>query len=142
MKGISTGYFKGRAKELDAVSIRREVERFAGMLKTAGVPAVRVWCSYNPDLPDESPLQSPERVVAPDAVVPFFDEAMQNRVWTYGDIWNRAGIDALDGSFTFFLGNDKDVRLGTGDARLLNELRLAWDGAGYEVSEWECDRVA
>src|SRR5437879_473860 len=102
MRGISGSFFKGRAAGLDASSIRREVERFAGLLRTVGVPAVRVWCSYNPDLPDESPLQSPERVVAPDAVVPFFDEAMQNGVWAYGDIWNRAGVDALDGSFTFF----------------------------------------
>jgi hypothetical protein len=61
MRGISTGFFKGSAAELDAASIRGEVEHFARLLRTLGVRAVRVWCSYNPDLPDESPLQNPER---------------------------------------------------------------------------------
>jgi hypothetical protein len=112
------------------------------LLTTHGMPVVRVWCSYNPDIPDESPLQSPSRVVAPDAVVSFFDEAVQNGVWTYGDSWNRAGVDALDGSFKFFLGNDKDLRLGSNNARLVDEIRSAWDAAGYEVIEWERERVA
>ncbi len=142
MRGISTAFLEGSAAQLDSAAIRREIERFAGLIRAVGVQAVRVWCSYNPDLPDESPLQSPERVLAPDEVVSFFDEAIKNGVWTYGDTWNRAGIDALDGSFEFFLGNDKDLRLGTNDARLLDEVRSAWDAAGYEVVEWERDRVA
>ncbi len=142
MRGISTGFIKGRAAALDGASIRREVERFADLLTTLGVPAVRVWCSYNPDLPDDSPLQNPERVLAPSAIVPFFDEAVHNGVWTYGDIWNRAAVEALDGSFTFFLGNDKDLRLGSHNPRLLDEIRSSWDAAGYEVIEWERERIA
>lgn len=142
MKGISTGYLKGRSAELDPAAIRREVERFAGLLRAVGVGAVRVWCSYNPDLPDDSPLQSPERVVAPGEVVPFFDEAVRNGMSAYGDNWNRAGVDALDGTFLFFLGNDKDVSLGTNNPRLLDETRAAWVAAGYEVIEWERERIA
>src|SRR2546421_9156888 len=105
MKSIGTAWFKGRTVELDAAAIRREVERFARLLSATGVESVRVWCSYNPDLPDDSPLQSPQRIVSPEAVTAFFDEAVRNGVWKYGDMWNRAGVDALDGSFTFFLGN-------------------------------------
>lgn len=142
MKGITTAFFAGRTAELDAAAIRGEVQRFAGLLRSAGVNAVRVWCSYNPDLPDDSPLQSPQRDVPPDAVVPFFDEAVRNGVWTYGDVWNRAGIDAPDGSFKFFLGNDKDLSFGTDDPRLLDAVRSAWRAAGYEVIEWERERIA
>ncbi len=94
---------------------------------------MRVWCSYNPDLPDDSPLQSPERIVPPEGIIAFFDEAVQNGVWTYGDVWNRAAVEALDGTFDFFLGNDKDLTLKTDDDRLLNEMRSAWLEAGYEV---------
>jgi hypothetical protein len=96
---------------------------------------VQVWCSYNPELPDDSPLQSPQRIVPPEAVMDFFDEAVVNGVWEYGDTFNRAGIDALDWLFTFFLGNDKDITLKTDDHRLLDETRLAWLEAGYEI--WE-----
>ena len=135
MKSIGTAWFKGRTAELDAAAIRREVERFARLLSATGVTGVRVWCSYNPDLPDDSPLQSPERIVPPEAVTAFFDEAVRNGVWKYGDVWNRAGVDALDGSFTFFLGNDKDLTLETDDHRLLEETRSAWLEAGYEVSQ-------
>jgi hypothetical protein len=135
MKSIATAWFKGSRAELDAAAIRREVERFARLLSATGVDDVRVWCSYNPDLPDDRPLQSPERVVSPEGVMAFFDEAVRNGVWRYGDVWNRAGVDALDGSFTFFLGNDKDLTLQTDDGRLLDETRSAWLEAGYEVSE-------
>jgi hypothetical protein len=135
MKSIGTAWFKGRTAELNATAIRQEVERFAHLLSANGVGSVRVWCSYNPDLPDDSPLQSPERIVSPEEVTAFFDEAVSNGVWTYGDVWNRAGIDALDGSFTFFLGNDKDLTLETDDKRLLDGTRSAWLKAGYEVSE-------
>jgi hypothetical protein len=141
LKGISTA-IRGRTASLDATSIRNEVHRFAQALRSHGVEAVRVWCSYNPDLPDDSPLQSPEEQVAPASIVPFFDQAVQNGVWSYGDIWNRAGIDSLDGSFSFFLGNDKDIRLGSSDALLLDEVRSAWTTAGYKVVEWERERVA
>jgi hypothetical protein len=137
MKSIGTAWFKGRTAELDAAAIRREVERFARLLSATGVGRMRVWCSYNPDLPDDSPLQSPERIVPPEAVTAFFDEAVRNGVWKYGDIWNRGGVDALDGSFTLFLGNDKDIRLETDDQRLLDEMRSAWLEAGYEVSSRE-----
>jgi hypothetical protein len=135
MKSIGTVWFKGRTAELDAAAIRREVERFARLLSATGVEGVRVWCSYNPDLPDDSPLQSPERIVPPEGVTPFFEEAVRDGVWAYGDVWNRAGVDALDGSFTFFLGNDKDLTLETDDHRLLDVTRSAWLEAGYEVSE-------
>ena len=136
MKFIGTAWFKGRTAGLDGTAIRREVERFAHLLSAVGVAAVRVWCSYNPDLPDDSPWQSPERVVSPNEVTAFFDEAVRNRVWAYGDVWNRAGIDAPDGSFMFFLGNDKDLTLEANDSRLLDGMRSAWLDAGYEVSEW------
>jgi hypothetical protein len=135
MKSIGTAWLKGRTAELDAASIRREVERFVRLLAVTGAGSVRVWCSYNPNLPDDSPLQSPERTVPPDAVMAFFDGAVRNGVWTYGDVWNRAGVDALDGSFALFLGNDKDVTLETNDHRLFNETRTAWLEAGYEVIE-------
>jgi hypothetical protein len=135
MKSIGTAWFKGRTSELDAAAIRREVERFARLLSAAGVGSVRVWCSYNPDLPDDSPLQSPERIVPPEGITAFFDEAVRNGVWKYGDVWNRAGVDALDGSFIFFLGNDKNLMLETDDACLLDESRSAWLEAGYEISE-------
>lgn len=135
MKSIGTAWFKGRTAELDPAAIRLEVERFARLLSATGVRGVRVWCSYNPDLPDDSPLQSPERIVPPEAVTAFFEAAVRNGVWKYGDVWNRAGVDALDGSFTFFLGNDKDLTLETDDHRLLNETRSAWLEAEYEVSE-------
>ena len=137
MKSIGTAWFRGRTAELDSAAIRREVERFARLLCAADVECVRVWCSYNPDLPDDSPLQSPQSIVPPEAVTAFFDEALRNGVWKYGDVWNRAGVDALDGSFTFFLGNDKDITLETDDQRLLDETRLAWYEAGYEVSSRE-----
>jgi hypothetical protein len=94
MKSIGTAWFKGCTSELDAAAIRREVERFARLLSVTGLKDVRVWCSYNPDLPDDSPLQSPERIVPPEGVTAFFDEAVRNGVWTYGDVWNRAGVDA------------------------------------------------
>jgi hypothetical protein len=135
MKSIGTGWFKGRTAELDAAAIRRELDRFAGLLSARRLGEVRVWCSYNPELPDDSPLQSPEGIVQPWAVMGFFDEAQQNGVWSYGDVWNRAAVEALDGSFTFFLGNDKDITLETDDHGLLDETRLAWLEAGYEVSE-------
>jgi hypothetical protein len=135
MKSVGTAWFKGRTAELDAEAIRREVDRFARLLAATGVRGVRVWCSYNPDLPDDSPLQSPERIVTPDAVTAFFDEAVRNGVWMYGDVWNRGGVDALDGSFTFFLGNDKDLTLETDAKSLLDGTRSAWLEAGYEVSE-------
>ena len=109
--------------------------RFARLLSTRGVGGVRVWCSYNPDLPDDSPLQCPERIVLPEEVTAFFDEAVLNGVWKYGDVWSRAGVDALDGSFTFFLGNDKDVTLKTDDILFLNQTRSAWLEAGYEITE-------
>src|SRR4051812_35431505 len=85
MKSIGTAWFNGRTAELDAAAIRREVERFARLLSATGVKSVRVWCSYNPDLPDDSPLQMPQRSVPPEAVTDFFDEAVRNNVWTYGD---------------------------------------------------------
>jgi hypothetical protein len=135
MKSIGTAWSRGHTAKLDAAAIRQEVEGFADLLSATGVGSVRVWCSYNPDLPDDSPLQSPERIVPPGAVTAFFDEAVRNGVWMYGDVWNRAGVDALDGSFTFLLGNDKDLTLETDDHRLLDGTRLAWVEAGYEVSE-------
>jgi hypothetical protein len=135
MNSIGTAWFKGRTAELDAAGIGREVERSARLLAATGVEGVRVWCSYNPDLPDDNPLQCPERIVPPEEITPFFEEAVRNGTWTYGDTWCRAGIDALDGSFTFFLRNDKDLTLQTDDHRLLDETRSAWLGAGYEVSE-------
>jgi hypothetical protein len=137
MKSIGTARFKDRQAELDEAAIRCEVERFARLLSALGVDKVRVWCSYNPDLPDDSPLQSPDRVVPPEAITTFFDEAVRNGVWTYGDVWNRAGVDAVDGSFTFFLGNDKDITLETNQPRLLDETRLAWIEAGYEITTRE-----
>ncbi len=142
MRGISTAFFKGDTAELSAEAIRREVASFAGLLGTIGTGTVRVWCSYNPDLPYDSPLQSPDRVVPADAIVPFFDDAVRNGVWNYGDVWNRACIEALDGSFAFFLGNDKDLRLGTSNAQLLEDVHSAWDKAGYNVIQWERDQVA
>jgi hypothetical protein len=111
MKSIGTAWFVGRTAELDAAAIRREVERFARLLCATGVGGVRVWCSYNPDLPDDSPLQSPERILPPQEILGFFDEAQRNGVWKYGDVWNRACIEALDGAFTFFLGDDNDLTL-------------------------------
>ena len=135
MKFIGTAWFIGRKAELDAAAIRREVERFSNLLSATRIGGVRVWCSYSPDLPDDSPLQSPERIVPPEGVMGFFDEAVRNGVWGYGDVWNRAGVDALDGSFTFFLGNDKDLTLKTDDDRLLDETRSAWLEAGYEICE-------
>jgi hypothetical protein len=135
MKSIGTAWFKGCTAELDAGAIRQEVERFARLLSARGVGGVRVWCSYNPDLPDDSPLQSPDRIVPPAGVLAFLDEAVRNGVWTYGDVWNRASVEALDGSFTFFLGNDKDLTLTTDDYYLLDETRSAWLEAGYEVSQ-------
>lgn len=137
MKSVGTAWFKGRTTELDAAAIRREVERFARLLAATGVEEVRVWCSYNPDLPDDSSLQSPTRIVPPDGVMAFFDEAVRNGVWTYGDVWNRAGVDALDGSFTFFLGNDNDITLETDNQRLLDKTRSTWLEAGYEISSRE-----
>jgi hypothetical protein len=135
MKSIGTAWFKGRTTTLNAAAIRQEVERLARLLSAREVEAVRVWCSYNPDLPDHSPLQSPERVVLPKEVTAFFDEAARNGVWMYGDVWNRAGVDALDGTFTIFLGNDKDFTLETDDSSLLDETRSAWFEAGYEINE-------
>jgi hypothetical protein len=135
MKSIGTAWFKGRTAELDAMAIRREVERFARLLAAVGVEGVRVWCSYNPDLPDDSPLQSPERIGPPEGITTFFDEEARNGIWTYGDVWNRAGVDVLDGSFSFFLGNDKDLTLETDDSRFLDEMRSAWLAAGYEIGE-------
>ena len=137
MKSIGTAWYKGRAAELDAVAIRCEIERFARLLSASGVESVRVWCSYNPDLPDDSPLQSPQRIVPPKEATAFFDEAVRNGVWKYGDVWNRAGVDALDGSFTYFLGNDKNITLETDDRHLLDETRSAWLEARYEVSSEE-----
>lgn len=131
MKSIGTAWFKGRTAELDAAAIRREVDRFARILSAKGVGGVRVWCSYNPDLPDDSPLQSPERIVLPEAVTAFFDEAVHNGVWKYGDVWNRAAVE--DKSFTFFLGNDKDITLESDDSLLLDEMRSTWLESGYEV---------
>src|SRR5436305_3402866 len=113
MRLIGTAWFKGRTAELDAAAIRREVARFARLLFATGVESVRVWCSYNPDLPADSPLQSPVRIVPPEEVTAFFDEQVRNGVWKYGDVWNRAAVEALDGSFDFFLGNDKDLTLKT-----------------------------
>lgn len=122
MKAIGTAWFKGRTVELDAATIRREIERFARLLSATGFASARVWCSYNPDLPDDSPLQSPQRIVPPEEITTFFDEAVRNSVWKYSDVWNRAGVDALDGSFTFFLGNDKDITLETNAATRLARL--------------------
>lgn len=140
MKCLYTAFFKGFSAELDAAAIRREVDRFAGLLVTAGVDAVRVWCSHNPYLPADSPLQSPDRIVEPAAVTPFFDEAVRNEVWTYGDVFNRAMIEALDGSFSFFLGNDKDLTLKTNEPHLLDATRSAWLAAGYEVDERDMEK--
>lgn len=137
MKAIGTAWLKGRSSALDAATIRREVERFARLLSATKVSRVRVWCSYSPDLPDNSPLQSPDRIVSPEEVIAFFDEAMRTSVWEYGDGWNRAGVDALDGSFTFFLGNDKDITLETDNHYLLDETRSAWVNAGYEIHSRE-----
>lgn len=137
MKSIGTAWFKGRTAELDAAAIRREVERFARLLSTTGVGSVRVWCSYNPDLPGDSALQSPERIVPPEGITAFYDEAVRNGVWKYGDMWNRAAVEALDKSFTFFLGNDKDITLETDNRRLLDEMRSSWLEAGYEVISQE-----
>lgn len=120
-------------------AIRTEVIRFSGLLSALGVPAVRVWCSYNPDLPDDSALQSPDRIVPPDAAPAFFDAAVRDGVWTYGDNWNRAAIEALDGLFVLFLGNDKDVRLETGDRSLLDPMRSAWQSEGYYVRQHDGD---
>ncbi len=135
MRSIGTAWFNSRTAELDAAAIRREVERFARLLAATGTEKVRVWCSYNPDLPDDSPLQSPNQTVSPGAVTAFFDEAVCDGVWKYGDAWNRAAVEALDGSFTFFLGNDKDLTLETDDERLLDQVRSGWLEAGYEVVE-------
>ena len=65
----------------------------------------------------------------------ILDAAVKNGVWTYGDVWNRSGIDALDDSFKFFLGNDKNINLETENHRLLEATRSAWTRAGYEIYE-------
>lgn len=137
MKAIGTAWFKGRTMELNSAAIRREIERFARLLSATGFVNARVWCSYNPDLPDDSPLQLPQRIVPPEEITAFFDEAVRNGVWKYGDVWNRAGVDAPDGSFTYFLGNDKDITLETNDQRLLDKTRSTWLEAGYEVTSRE-----
>jgi hypothetical protein len=121
--------------EHDGDTIRAEIIRFVELLRTAGVPLVRIWCSWNPDLPDDSPLQSPEETIPPHRVTTFLDTAVRNNVWTYGDAWNRAGIEALDGSFKLLLGNDKNIDLESEDHRLLDTVRSQWVRAGYEVYE-------
>jgi len=135
MRIISTGRLEDCLTELTADAIRAEVHRFARLLCTAGARAVKVWCSWNPDLPHDSPLQSPKAIIPPDLVLDFFETAVRNRVWAYGDVWNRAGIDAVDGSFRLFLGNDKDISLDSEIQDLLDATRSAWVSAGYEVHE-------
>jgi hypothetical protein len=104
------------------------------------VPAARAWCSWNPDRPDDSPLQSPQETVVPAGVPAFLDTAVRNGVWAYDDAWNRAGVDALDGAFGFLLRNDKDIGLDTTDRRLLDATRAGWVRAGFEVYEGDGDR--
>jgi hypothetical protein len=132
---ISTTRREDCVTEHTAETIRAVVARFAEQLSAAGVEFVRVWCSWNPDLPDDSPLQSPQETIPPCLVTTFLDAAVKNRVWTYADVWNRAGIDALDGSFKLLLGNDRDINLETQNHQLLDVTRSEWVRAGYEVYE-------
>ena len=132
---ISIGRFAESGMELTAEAIHAEVVRFAGLLSSRGIQSVRVWCSWNPDLPEDSPLQSPNEILPPRMALDFFNAAVQNGVWAYGDSWNRAGIDAIDGSFTFFLGNDKDIRVETTNQDLLDAVRSAWSSTGYKIHE-------
>ena len=135
MSIISTSRCKDSIALHDEETIRREVVRIAELLSASGVEFVRVWCSWNPDLPEDSPLQSPEEIIPPSDIPTFLDTCVKNGVWNYGDAWNRAGIDAIDGSFKFFLGNDRDIRLETENPHLLDSTRSAWICAGYEVYE-------
>jgi len=130
---IATAGLDDCSTEHNGATIRLEVVRFIELLSAEGVQTVRVWCSWNPDLPDDIPLQSPEEIISPGLVPTFLDAAVKNGVWTYGDVGNRAGIDALDGSFKFFLGNDKNINLETENHRLLEATRSAWINAGYEI---------
>ena len=132
---IATGRFEDCVTELTAEIIRVEVVRFAELLHRTGVQSVTVWCSFNPDLPEDSMLQAPERTVPPHQILDFLDIAVRHGVWAYGDNFSRAGVDALDGSFRFLLGNDKDIQLNTQNLGLLDATRSAWIGAGYEVHE-------
>ncbi|TWT64219.1 hypothetical protein [Rubinisphaera italica] len=134
MKAISTAGLKNHQAELDGAMIRLEVERFTTLLSKAGIESVRVWCSYNPDLPDDSPFQSPEATVPPESVMRFLNDAIRNNVWHFGDSWNRSGIEGVDGSFKFFLGNDKDITLETVVMFLFDRTRTAWEKAGYEIA--------
>jgi hypothetical protein len=134
MEEIATGWRKGWTTEFDAETIKQEIERFARLLSAYGIATVRVWCSHNTELDDDDPFQSPQRTLSPREIISFFDEAAANGSWEYGDTFNRAGIDAVDETFTFFLGNDKDIRLKSRDLRLLEEMRSAWVAAGFEVS--------
>lgn len=135
MPTISTTRLDDCVAEHNAETIRATVVRFGELLSTAGVQSVKASCSWNPDLPDDSPLQSPEETISPHLIAAFLDTAVKNGVWMYGDNWNRAGVDALDGSFRFLLGNDKDMNLATEDLRLLEAVRSDWVRAGYEVYE-------
>ncbi len=139
MEEIVTGWRKGWATEFDAETIKQEIERFAQLLSIYGIATVRVWCSHNPELDDDDHSQAPQRTLSPREIVSFFDEAVASGSWEYGDTFNRAGIDAVDETFTFLLGNDKDIRLKTCDLRLLEELRSAWVAAGFEVSARDGD---
>lgn len=132
---ISTSQLQDRVTEHSGDTIRLGVTEFAQLIARQGVSFVRIWCSCNPDLPDDSPLQSPEEIIPPAMIVSFLDKAVTNSVWSYGDNWNRAGIDALDGSFKLLLGNDKNIVLDTSSAHLFNAVRSAWIASGYEVFE-------
>jgi hypothetical protein len=135
MTGISTTRLENCTTEHTAEEIRRETARFADLLTAVGVPQVRVWCSWNPDLPDDSPLQSPDEIIPPHRLLDFLDTAVKNGVWKYGDNWNRAGVEGIDGTFKILFTNDKTIVLETEDRRLLDATRANWIHAGYEVFE-------
>jgi hypothetical protein len=118
-----------------AATFRREADGFTAFLSSLCIPAVRVWCGWNPGLPDNSPHQSPEATLPPSQVLEFLDAAVRNGSWNYADNFNRAAIEGPDGSFTFFFGNDRDLSLETDDSRLLDSTRRAWTTAGYEIFE-------
>jgi hypothetical protein len=141
MPKIAICRFDDCVSELSAETIRSEIVRFTELLRKVSIQTVRVWCSWNPDLPEDSPLQSPDETIPPHLILDFFDAAVRNGIWIYGDGFCRAGIDAVDGSFHFLIGNDKDISLDTEKHNLLDAIREAWVSAGYEVygiigTEW------
>lgn len=133
MRVVLVDRFADGNTRLTADAMRVATTQFLDVLSARGAGVVRVWCSCNPDLPEDSPLQSPQAVIPPSRVPEFLDSAIRSGAWKFADPWNRAGIDAIDGSFTLLLGNDRDIRLNTDDQTLLDAVRSAWVRAGYDV---------